>query len=111
MKSADIVFDHNFAGIGKEGGFSAPLKIGEDSAEVFALCDGSVLALQSSIDKTLLNNLFTSNEGETIGTLPRVGFGSRRRRGRPEISLHIVDTEKGVVARLIREAHPPMFGD
>ena len=103
MKPEDIAFDDNFAGIGNEGGFSAPLKVGEETAGVFALCDGSVLALRSSIDKTLLHKLITSNQGEVTGTIPKAGFGSQGRRGGPQISLQIVDTEQGVVARLIRE--------
>jgi len=100
MKPEDVTFDDKFPGIGKKGGFSAPYKKGKETAGIFLRCDGSVLDISSKIDKKTLTNFITLNDGQILDELPRL---DSPRQGPMVMSLHIVKTDKGVVARLVRE--------
>ncbi|HIQ22021.1 MAG TPA: hypothetical protein EYH34_12435 [Planctomycetes bacterium] len=101
-KPGDVVFDENFPGIGKGGGFAAPWKTDKGSGGVFLRGDGSVTTIRSDVDMELLRNLIVIADGHPIPEVPTLE-PSRPRGQRPIPVIAIERTAAGPTAKLVLE--------
>ena len=103
MKPADVVFTDKFALPGKKGSFAAPYRNRRGSFALIGMADGRVVTVSESIDLKTWRNLAQRNDNNPIGEIP--GDGSRPRNSRtgkrPAQVVEIVQTQNGIVARLV----------
>jgi len=105
-KPEDIVFDDDFPGIGKKGGFAAPFKTDNASGGAFVRADGSVTSICADIEMHVLRNLIQIADGQRIPKIPTLEPHLYSRQEQIAV-IEIQRTPAGPKAKLVIETVTP----